>query len=104
MKDVSMRFWGGGAKEVIDDLRNNPRLKQGINLSAIGLNHQIEDGFTKENISNSGRFTVMKGNSIDSHFNIVQKIKDDYSLTLNNIEEKYRIRFDKKECGFKIIL
>jgi hypothetical protein len=102
MKDVSMRFWGGGAKEVVDDLRNNPRLKQGINLSAIGLNHQIEGGFAKENISNFGRFTVMKGDSVDSHFNIVQKIKTDYSSTLNLIEEKYRMKTDKKENGFKL--
>jgi len=101
MKDVSMRFWGGGAKEVVDDLRNNPRLKRGINLSAIGLNHKIEGGFAKENISNFGRFTVMKGNSVDSHFNIVQKIKNDYSSTLNLIEDKYRIKLEKKEIGFK---
>ena len=82
MKDVSMRFWGGGAKEVITDLRENPRLKQGVSLSAIGLNYSVEEGFTKENISNFGRFTVMKGNSVDSHFNIIYKIKEDYSKKL----------------------
>lgn len=102
IKDVSMRFWGGGAKEVIEDLRDNPRLVKGISLSSIGLNHFVEGGFSKENIANFGRFTLMKGNSIDSHFNIVQKIKDDYSEKLELIESKYRFRIEKKSNGFKL--
>ncbi len=102
MKDVSMRFWGGGAKEVITDLRENPRLKQGVSLSAIGLNYSVEEGFTKENISNFGRFTVMKGNSVDSHFNIIYKIKEDYSKKLALIESKYRFSMEKNKCGLKL--
>ena len=102
MKDVSMRFWGGGAKEVIRDLRENKLLKQGITLSAIGINHLVEGGYAKENITNFGRFTVMKGNSVDSHFNIVEKVKNDYSETINLLEDKYRIKVKKKDNGFKL--
>ncbi len=102
IKDVSMRFWGGGAKEVIQDLRGNQRLIKGISLSSIGLNHTVEGGFTKENISNSGKFTVIKGNSVDSHFNIVEKIKKDYSKKLEIIERS-RISVKKEKTGIKLV-
>jgi len=98
IQDVSMRFWGGGAKEVIGDLRGNNRLVKGISLSSIGIKHSVEGGFTKENISNSGKFTVITGNSIDSHFSIVEKIKQDYSSKLKLIEEQ-RISVEKKDVG-----
>ena len=100
IQDVSMRFWGGGAKEVIGDLRQNSRLVKGISLSSIGINHSVEGGFTKENITNSGKFTLITGNSIDSHFNIVEKIKQDYSSKLNSIEEQ-RISVEKNGVGLK---
>jgi hypothetical protein len=100
IKDVSMRFWGGGAKDIIGDLRGNERLVKGISLSAIGINHSVEGGFTKENITNSGKFTVMTGNSIDSHFGIVEKIKQDYSDKIRRIEEQ-RISVEKKSAGLK---
>ena len=71
-------------------------------FSAIGLNYSVEEGFTKENISNFGRFTVMKGNSVDSHFNIIYKIKEDYSKKLALIESKYRFSMEKNKCGLKL--
>jgi len=102
IKDVSMRFWGGGAKEVIQDLRGNQRLVKGISLSSIGVNYSVEGGFTKENISNSGKFTVIKGNSIDSHFNIVERIKKDYSEKLRIIEQS-RISVEKQKIGIRLV-
>ena len=98
IRDVSMRFWGGGAGEVIEDLRGNDRLAKGISLSSIGINHHVEGGFTKENITNSGKFTVVTGNSIDGHFGIVEKIKQDYSKRLNLIEEQ-RISIEHNGVG-----
>ncbi len=102
IKTVSMRFWGGGAEEVIDHLRRSQRLVKGISLSSIGIDYLIEGGFSKENIANFGRFTMMKGNSIDSHFNIVDKIKFDYSKILSLLESKYRLTFEERVNGFKL--
>jgi len=102
IKDVSMRFWGGNTQEVINNLRESTLLKKGINLSAVGLNHEVEGGYTKENITSLGRFTVMRGNSIDSHFNLLQKIKNDYSKIINIIESKYRMGYEEKENKLKL--
>lgn len=100
IKDMTMRIWGGGTKDVIDNLRTNDRLVKGISLSSIGVNHSVEGGFTKENISNSGKFTVVTGNSVDSHFTIVEKIKQDYSEKIRQIEEQ-RISVEKNGAGLK---
>jgi len=75
IKNISIRFWGGGAKEVIHDLKQNQRLVKGLSISSIGINNIIEGGFSNENIANFGRFTMMKGNSIDSHFKYPLQIK-----------------------------
>lgn len=98
IQDISMRFWGGGARDVIRDLRENDRLVKGISLSSIGINHSVQGGFTKENITNSGKFTVIKGNSIDSHFGIVEKIKQNYSEKISLIENQ-RISIEKNGVG-----
>jgi hypothetical protein len=100
-RDVSMRFWGGGAKKILDSLRSNRPIEQGISLSSIGVNHSVEEGYCNENISNFGKFTLMKGNSIDSHFNIVEKIKRDYSKIINLIETNYRFSIERGNEGLK---
>jgi hypothetical protein len=100
--DMSMRFWGGNAKKIIEGLRRNEPIEKGISLSSIGLNHSVEGGFSKENISYFGRFTLMKGNSIDSHFNLVEKVKSDYSNMLRSLESNYRIDFEKNDYGLKL--
>jgi len=102
-QDVSMRFWGGGAKAILKSLRDNQPIDQGISLSSIGINHFVEGGYCKENISNIGKFTLMKGNSVDSHFNILEKIKNDYSKIIENIETNYRINFKKKGDGLSLV-
>jgi hypothetical protein len=101
IKDISMRFWGGGAREVINDLRKNPRLVEGVSLSSIGINYLQEGGFCKESITSLSKFTLMKGDLIDSHFNLVQKIKNDYSEKLSLLESKYRFTLTKDRAGLK---
>lgn len=102
VQDVSMRFWGGGVKEIIDGLRKNEKIERGISISSIGINYLVEGGYSKENISNKGRFTLMKGNSLDSHFNILEKIRSDYSRILNIFERNYRLCINKSEYGLEI--
>jgi hypothetical protein len=101
-KDVSMRFWGGGAKDILKSLRSNQPIEQGVSVSSIGINHFVEGGYCKENISNFGKFTLMKGNSIDSHFNIVEKIKNDYSKIIELIETNYRLDLEKNGGGLTL--
>lgn len=98
-RDVSMRFWGGGAKAILNSLRSNQPIEQGVSISSIGINHLVEGGYCKENISNFGKFTLMKGNSIDSHFNVVEKIKSDYSKIIKLIETNYRLGTEMKGEG-----
>lgn len=102
IKNISMRFWGGGAEEVINDLKENPRLVRGISISSIGINNQIEEGYSKENIANFGRFTMMKGNSLEGHLNLVEKIKTDYAEKLELIEEQYRFTVKPNKNGLKL--
>lgn len=102
LQKISMRFWGGQASEIISDLRSNPKISQGIALSGIGLKYITESGFIKENISYLGKFVAMKGDSVDSHFNIINRIKNDYSKIIKNIEENYRLKVTKSDGGFKL--
>jgi len=102
VKDVSMRFWGGGVKEIIDGLRRNEKIERGISISSIGINYSVEGGYSKENISNKGRFTLMKGDSLDSHFNILERIRSDYSRILTILERDYRFSLNKYEYGLRI--
>jgi len=98
IEHVSMRFWGGPAKEIINDLKNNPRIKQAVTLSNIGLKYSpTENLFIKENISFIGKFTVIKGIAIEPHFNLINRVKDLYSDLINKIEENYRISYVKND-------
>lgn len=100
--DISMRFWGGNTKEIIEGLKANKFIEKGISLSSIGINHLVEGGYAKENVSYFGRFTLMKGNSIDSHFILMEKIKSNYSNLLNLFETRYRFTVEKKNGGLKL--
>jgi hypothetical protein len=100
--DVSMRFWGDGGKDLIKSLRTSTPIGRGTTLSSISLSYSVEGGYAKENISYFGGFTLMKGNLIDSHFILVEKIKLDYSTILNSIESNYWMDAYKTNCGIKL--
>lgn len=102
LQKVSMRFWGGQSNEIINDLKNNPKIRQGISLSSVGIKYRTESGFIKENISYLGKFVAMKGDSVDSHFNLINKVKTQYSEIIKSIEENYRMDIVKMESGFKL--
>jgi hypothetical protein len=100
--DVSMRFWGGRGKEIINSLRKDTPMDIGVSLSSISIRHSIEGGSSKENITGRGRFTIMKGNSIDSHLLLMNKIKNDYQKILELIESQYRANIRKTNYGIEI--
>jgi len=99
VEDMTMRFWGAAALELIDQLRRSERIKAGLSLSGIGLSHKIENGYVKEQVSSDGRITAIKGDSIDSHFSIISKIQHYYQTLLNRIENEYRFSYEKKPHG-----
>lgn len=102
LQQISMRFWGGHSIKVIQNLKQDNNLKQGIALSALGLKYKTDAGFIKTNISSKGKFVAMKGDSVESYFNLINKVKENYKFLLTNIEENYRINYEHKENGFKL--
>lgn len=99
VEDMTMRFWGSAALELIEQLRKSERIKAGLSLSGIGLTHEVENGYVKEQISYDGRIMAIKGDSIDSHFSIISKIQSYYEHILNLLESEYRFNFEKMAHG-----
>lgn len=103
IEQVSMRFWGGPAKEIIDDLRGNDNIKQAIALSNLGLKYSPSGkGYVKDNISYMGRFTIRKGDSIEPHFNLLSRIKEKYSKIVKDVEENYRLSYSGQKTGISM--
>ena len=102
LKQISMRFWGGRSNDILKDLKENNKLSKGIALSSLDLKYKEETGYVKEKINYNGKFVAIKGNSIDSHFNLINKIKKKYSNFLSKIEDEYRMNYEKTNLGFKI--
>jgi hypothetical protein len=99
VEDMTMRFWGQGALDVIGELKNSRRMKGGLSLSGIGIMHKVETGYAKETLASNGYILAMRGDSIDSHFSIISKIQDHYLQLLNLLENGYRFSYGKGPCG-----
>ena len=102
LQKISMRFWGGQSLNVINNLRKDSNINQGISLSTIGLKYRTDMGFVKSNISFNAKFVAMKGDSIDTYFNLVNRVKEKYKCFLNILEKNYRLGYEEKEKGFKL--
>lgn len=99
VEDMTMRFWGSAAFELIEHIKKNERIKDGLSLSGIGVMYEIENGYVKEEISSGGRVMVMRGDSIDGHFSIISKIQTYYQNVLNLIESEYRFSYRRLPHG-----
>lgn len=94
----SMRFWGNNGKKRLDEINKNTSLKTGTALSNVGIKIGDSSSFIKENISFSGRFAAIQGNSINEHFSVLNKLKSLYSQVINKVESnalKYSIFGEK---------
>jgi len=98
----SMLFWGQKPAQVLEGLKGNTALVSGVSLSRIKRILKTQDGYVKENIHSNGQFTLTKGNSIASHFLMLDKIKNQYSELIGGIENDYRINYKSSEYGFKV--
>lgn len=99
VEDMTMRFWGPAALDLIQELKHSKRMKGGLSLSGIGLIHQVESGYVKETISSSGYILAMRGDSIDSHLSMISKIQSYYLRLLSLLETEYRFSYGKSTHG-----
>ena len=102
LRRFSMLFWGGRPNDVLNGLKGNEGLVSGVSLSRVKQIFTTEDGYVKENISRDGKFTLTKGNSIDSHLLAVDKVKMQYESIIQTIENDYRINFTNTENGYSL--
>ncbi|MDO9035222.1 MAG: hypothetical protein Q7U51_08480 [Methanoregula sp.] len=102
LRRFSMLFWGGRPKDVLDGLKMNPGLVSGVSLSRVKQIFRTEDGYVKESISRDGKFTLTKGDSIDSHFLAVDKVKTQYESIIQTIESDFRINVSETELGYNL--
>jgi hypothetical protein len=98
----SMLVWGAKTSSVLPVLRNTTGVASGVTLSRIKQLYETELGYIKETVNYNGKFTLTKGDSIDSYLQSINKIKDAYGQLVGNIEENYRINYVKKDAGFNI--
>jgi hypothetical protein len=102
LRSFSMLFWGGHPKDVLEGLKKNAALASGVSLSRVKQVFRTDDGYVKENISREGKFTLTKGNSIDSHLLAVDKIKNEYRGIIENLESNYRINVSNSDFGLNV--
>ena len=102
LKSFTMLFWGTQPSEVISGLKENSTLASGVSLSRIKQLVKTDDGFVKENIGREGKFTLWKGDSIDSHLWAVEDIKSKYSDLISIFENEYRIQYKPTNSGYNI--
>jgi hypothetical protein len=99
VEDMTMRFWGPAALDLIQELKHSERMKGGLSLSGIGLIHQVESGYAKETISSSGYILAMRGDSVDSHLSMISKVQSYYLHLLTQLETEYRFSHEKTPNG-----
>jgi len=99
VEDMTMRFWGSAALELIEQLKKNKRIEGGLSLNGIGLIHQFEKGYVKEQVSWSGRIMAIRGDSIDSHFSVLNKVQTYYQNLLDVLESEYRFSYKSLPHG-----
>lgn len=102
LSSFSMLFWGGRPDEVIAGLKKNPDIASGLTLSRINRVFETDDGIVNEQINRKGKFTLFKGDSIDSHFLAVDTIKKRYANLIRNFEKYYRIKYCTTDFGYRI--
>lgn len=99
VENMTMRFWGTAAFQLIEHIGRDERFRDGLSLSGIVVMHEIENGYVKEQISSDGRIMAMRGDSIDGHFSIINKIQDYYQKLLDLIESEYRFSYERYPHG-----
>ena len=97
LRSFSMLLWGGRPQEILSGLKSNSDLLSSVSLASIKNIYTTDAGFVKENINREGKFTLTKGDSIDSHLLAVEKVKDNYSTLIGTIEDNYRIGYESSE-------
>lgn len=99
IKQLSMKLWGTAASEVLQTLKNNPKLSHSISISGVGIRRSYDDNFVIDDINYWGKFTA-KGTSIDGHLQILSELKSKYSATLHFIEEEFCIERTFTGAGY----
>lgn len=100
---VSMRYWGRGeVPSVLKGLRRISELKNQVSLTNIGIRHKTDAGYVKEDIYQKGKLTARSGDSIDSHFNLIDTVKEYYSGIIREIEQDYTLRYEYLEHSCKL--
>jgi hypothetical protein len=102
VEDMTMRFWGSAAFDLIQQLRSSNRIKGGLSLNGIGFLHRIEQGYVKEQVYADGYVMALRGNSIDSHFSLIDKIRQHYMHLLQQIESEFRLSYEKHPNGIQL--
>jgi len=102
LRTFSMLFWGGRPDEVLAGLKKNPDIASGLTLSRVGRVFRTDDGETREQISRKGKFTLFRGDSIDTHILAVDTIRNRYASLIRNLETNFRVRSSSTEWGYKV--
>ncbi|MGH2637912.1 MAG: hypothetical protein ACRDF4_01280 [Rhabdochlamydiaceae bacterium] len=100
---LSMRLWGGNTNSILKGLRTIPEIKGQISLTNISIDYLTDDGHSNENIYQNGKLTARSGDSIDSHYNLIEKVNVDYKNLIEEIESGYEFEYDYREfyCSIK---
>ncbi len=94
---LSATHFGAEIREVLKGMRQIPPIRNQIALSSIRVGYQSNVGYVKEDIYRWGKMIAKKGDSIDTHLNLIDSVKDYYSKTINELESKYETKYNYSE-------
>lgn len=76
LRRFSMLFWGGSPDELLKDLKKNTKISPGLTLSRTNRLYETDAGMASEQIRRNGQFTLLKGDSIETHLLAVDIIRE----------------------------
>jgi len=89
-KPTKVNIEGGGARSIYDNVLKMKEVSGRTSQKSIEVQSGGEQGigqFVKEQISNTGCFTIIRGKSVEDHLHVVDGCKDEYKDVVLRVED-----------------
>ena len=104
-KPTKVKIEGGGARSIYDNILKMKGMSGRTSQKSIEIQSEGEQGigkFVKDQISNTGCFSIMQGKSVEDHLHVVDGCKDEYKNVILRVEENMLgVKKDGDSYGMK---
>ena len=94
--DLKIDVSGAISNKVIELIRDNDDIRSMLGYERVSINRGTNSDAVLESLDYSGRFRLVKGDSIDEHVSLIEHVTGKYRKTIEDIEGM-RVRAEEKE-------